>query len=48
MSEQTREVDHDIFINVHCIALSNLPWALAQERQIWFSTCIKDTLEWFD
>ena len=30
MSEQKREVVHDIFINVHCIALSNLPWALAQ------------------
>ena len=49
MSEQKkREVVHDIFINVHCIALSNLPWALAQARQIWGSTCIKDALEWFD
>ena len=39
---------YGIFINVHCIALSNLPWALAQARQIWVSTCIKDALEWFD
>ena len=48
MSEQKREVVHDTFINVHCIALSNHPWALAQARQIWISTCIKDTLEWFN
>ena len=48
MSEQTREVDHDIFINVHYIALFNLPWALAQARETWVSTCIKDALEWFD
>ena len=48
MSEQKREVVHDIFINVHCIALSNLPWALAQARKSWVSTCIKDALEWFD
>ena len=48
MSEQKREVVHDIFINVHCIALSNLTWALAQARKIWVSTCFKDALEWFD
>ena len=49
MSEQKkREVVHDIFINVHCIALSNLPWVLAQARKLWVSTCIKDALEWFD
>ena len=30
MLEQEREVVHDIFINVHSIALSNLPWPLAQ------------------
>ena len=30
MSEQKRGVVHDIFVNVHCIVLSNLPWALAQ------------------
>ena len=29
MSEQKREVVHDI-INVHCVALSNLTWALAE------------------
>ena len=34
MSEQKREVVIDIFINVHYVALSNLPWALAQARQI--------------
>ena len=37
-----------VFISVHCIALSNLPWALVQERKVWVSTCIKDPLEWFD
>ena len=30
MSEQKRGVVQDIFINIHCIVLSNLPWALAQ------------------
>ena len=30
MSEQKREMVYDIFVNVHSIALSNLPWALAQ------------------
>ena len=34
MSEQKREVVIDTFINVHYVALSNLPWALAQARQI--------------
>ena len=33
MSEQKREMVHDTFINVHCIALSNLPWALAQAEK---------------
>ena len=33
MSEQKREVVHDIFINVHCIALSNFPWVLAQAKK---------------
>ena len=41
-----REVVPDIFINVHCNASSNLPWALAQARKIWVSTWIKDALEW--
>ena len=48
MSEQKREVVHDIFVNEHCIALSNHPWPLAQARQIWVSTCMEDALEWFD
>ena len=45
MSEQKREVVHDIFINVHCMPypISHGHW-LKQK----VSTCIKDALEWFD
>ena len=43
MSEQKREVVHDIFINVHCISLSNLPWALAQAKKKTVRQCVYRT-----
>ena len=40
MSEQKREIVHDTFINVHCIALSNLSWALAQAKKDYKTVCV--------
>ena len=40
MSEQEREVVHDIFINVHCIALSNLPGHWLKQAPTWLNHLI--------